>query len=894
VVCSEATARLVSGYVTVDALGSQPLKGLATPLPLYRIVGSSGAQSRLEAMRGWPLTPFVGRDTEITLLRERWGQVQDGQGQVVVLSGEAGIGKSRLVQVVREQVVGPTATQMVWQGVATHQHSPLAPVIMQWHQMLGQDVAPEAQLQHLERLLAPLPMPLVETVPLLAALLALSLPARYPPLTLAPLRQREQTLQALLLWLLHAAEQQPVLLVVEDLHWLDPSTLELLDLLITQVPTARLYVLGTCRPEFTVPWTPRAHLTQVTLGRLPPPQVAQMVTSVAGGKPLPAEVLHQVAHTTDGVPLFVEELTKMVLEADWLQEQGEHYTLTAPLPPLAIPVTIHDSLMARLDRLGAAKAVAQLGATLGRQFSYALLRAVARDEDVALQTAMAQLVNAELLYQRGVPPQATYRFKHALIQETAYQTLLRRTRRQYHQQIAQVLETRLPEAVAEQPELLARHYMKAGLSAQAVNYWQRAGQQAAERSANLEAVQHLTTALSLLATLPETSARTQQELELQVALGPVLSATKSMGSSEVEQTYARARALCQEVGATPQLFPALRGLCRFYVGRGVLTTACELGEELYRLAQRETAPTACLEAHNALGQTLFFLGEYATARRHLEQGIGLIAPEVERTLIPRDGMSPVVHCLAYGSNTLWCLGYPTQAVQWVQEALVLAEGLGHPFSLGLAQLWAICLHHQRREAAGLQAQAEALLTLATAQGFALLGGLGACWRGWSRAMQSEGVADLAQLHQGMATIVALGQEVARPRYLLLLAEATGHTGQIEDGLRLLAEARMVMEANGQGDLLAESYRLHGEFLLRLAVPDVAQAAACFQHALAIARWQQAKSWELRAAMSLARLWQQQGKRVEAQQLLGEVYGWFTEGFDTADLREAQALLAALR
>jgi predicted ATPase len=549
--------------------------------------------------------------------------------------------------------------------------------------------------------------------------------------------------------------------------------------------------------------------------------------------------------------------------------------------------------MARLDRLAPVKAVAQLGATIGRTFPYDLLHAVAPFEEATLQTGLRQLVEAELLYQHGVPPQATYLFKHALIQEAAYQSLLRSTRQQYHQCIAQVPEEQFPESITTQPELLAQHYTEVGLRAQAILYWQRAGQWALQRSANPEAVQHLTTGLALLATLAETPASAQQELDMQMALGPALIATRGPAAPEVEQTYARARALCHQVGETPQLLPTLWGLYRFYRGQGALPTARELGEQLYQLAEREAAPTPRLEAHDALGTTLFMVGEYTAARTHLKQGIALTDPVAQRAMVLRHGEAPGVRCLAYAGLKLWCLGSPTQALRRSQKALALAQELAHPYSLAVAQHFAAYLHHRRREASAVQAQAEAILALATAQRFPLYLGFGACWLGWALALQGQGPAGLAQLRQGMAGVMATGQTLSRPFCLVLLAEAAVCAGQVEEGLHLLTEALTVLEESGRGDLLAEAYRLQGELLLHQAVPEAAQAEACFQQALAIARRQQAKSWELRTATSLSRLWQHQGKRAEARALLAPIYGWFTEGLDTADLQEAKVLLEEL-
>jgi class 3 adenylate cyclase len=502
VVVSDATWRLVQGYFACDDLGQQTLKGVETPVRVYRVLGTSGAQSRLDIVSPRGLTPLVGREAEMAVLRERWAQARDGLGQVVLLSGEAGIGKSRLVQVLQEHIAAEPHTRLEWRCSPYAQQSPLHPVIAHLHRLLcwRPDDTSTEKLHTLEETLAAYGLALSEMVPLFATLLSLPLPERYPPLTLTPQRQRQKTLGALLAWFLAEAARQPVLFVVEDLHWIDPSTLEFLTLLIDQGPTSRLLTLLTCRPEFRSPWGFRAHLTPLTLNRLPRPQIPQMIGRITGGKALPPEVVEQIVAKTDGVPLFVEELTKMVLESGLLREGEDRYDLTGPLPPLAIPATLHDSLMARLDRLAAVKDVAQLGATIGRTCAYELLQAVSPLDGATLQHGLRQLVDAELVYQRGVPPQATYTFKHALIRDAAYQSLLRSTRQQLHQRLAQGLAERFPETAETQPELLAHHYTEAGLSAPAVVYWQQAGQKAVERSANVEAISHLTKGLELLKT----------------------------------------------------------------------------------------------------------------------------------------------------------------------------------------------------------------------------------------------------------------------------------------------------------------------------------------------------------------------------------------------------------
>jgi class 3 adenylate cyclase/predicted ATPase len=895
-VISAATHRLVQGLFTCHDLGLHSLRGLSVPLQVYRVLGESGAQSRFEVTSAQGLTTLVGREKEVGLLLERWMQVKQGVGQVVLLGGEAGLGKSRLVQVVKDRVARESCMRLECRCSPYYQHTALYPVIDLWQRSLEwrREDSPLEKLHKLEAALTPYDVPLPEIVPLLAALLLLPLPAdRYAPLTLTPQRQRVRTLEAVLAVFRCMATRQPLLLILEDLHWADPTTLELLGLLLAQAPSTRLLILLVFRSEFRPPWDIREHHTHMTLTPLAHDHTVAMITQVAEGKRLPVSVLEQLVTNTDGNPLFVEELTKMVLESGLLREAEDHYELVGDLPGLTIPTTLHDSLLARLDRLGSAKAVAQLGATLGRAFPYELLHAVSPVDTVTLKGALTRLVEAGLLYQQDAPPQAIYLFKHALIQEAAHQSLLRSTRQQYHQRIAQVLEAQFPETCEIQPELLAQHYAEAGLREQAIAYRQRAGQQALQRSANPEAVQHLTKSLELLATLPETPARAQQELDLQLALGPALGATKGSAAPEVEQTYIRARALCAQIGETPQLFRTLRGLCRFYTSRGALPMAREPGEQLLRLAQRQDAPTLRLEAHEALGNLLFYLGEYAAARPHLEQGIVLTDPALQRALALRHGIAPGVTCLGIAAHTLWCLGYPVQAVRRSQEALALAQALAHPPSLAIARHWAAWLHQRRRDVPVVREQADALLLLATAQEFPTWVGSGRVWQGWVLAVSGQGGAGLAQMRQGLAAVWATRAALWRPFGLVALAEAAGHVGQVAEGLRLLAEALESLEANAQGDMLAEAHRLQGALLLHQATPDAIQAEVCFQQALAIARRQQAKSWELRAATSLARLWQQQGKRAEARELLAPVYGWFTEGFDTADLQEAQALLEAV-
>jgi TOMM system kinase/cyclase fusion protein len=896
-VISAATFQLLGGFFACQPLGAPPLKGLAQPLAVYRVLYESMARSRLEATGSTGWTPLVGREQEIALLRERWGQVKEGNGQVMLLSGEAGIGKSRLVQMLKEQVASePQAWLTPCQCSPYYQNTALYPMIDLLERValrFEQEESPQHKLRKLEGFLAQYGLPLAETVSLLAPLLSLPLTADYAPLPTSPEQQKQQALHALLTILLRIAAQQPVLFVMEDLHWVDPTTLEFLSLLVDQGPTARVLALFTFRPDFSPPWIGRAHLTQITVTRLPRRQAVEVIRQMAHGKTLPSDVVEQIVAKTDGVPLFVEELTKMVLESGLLQECEEGYELTGPLPPLAIPATLHDSLMARLDRLAMVKALAQLGATLGREFAYALFQAVSAWDEDTVRRGLQQLVEAEFLYQQGLPPQATYVFKHALIQDAAYQSLLRSTRQQYHQRIAQVLEAQFSEIAATQPEVLAHHYTEAGLPAQAVGYWQQAGQRATQRSAYVEALSHLSRGLEVLQSLPDTPERAEQELSLQTTLGSACMAVKGQAAPEVGQAYARARELCRQVGEMPQLFPVLCGLWRFYQVRAEHQTARELAEQCFSLAQRVHDPTLLLEAHFALGVSLLWLGEVVPARTHLEQGIALYDPQEHRALAPRAGIDLAVWCLSHAAQALWALGYPDQALRRNREALILAQGLSHPPSLAAVLFYVAYIHAYRRETQVAQEQAEAAMALASEQGFPQWLTVATMVRGWALAMRGQAEEGAAQIRQALAAWRAMGAGMAVSHWLVLLAEAYGHAGQAGEGLRLLAEAVVHVDSTGEQKYTAEVYWLRGELLLQQTIPDEAQTETCLYQALDIARHQQTRSWELRAAMSLSRLWQRQGKRDEARALLAPIYGWFTEGFDTADLQEAKALLATL-
>jgi class 3 adenylate cyclase len=735
---SEATYRLIQGYFACQDLGAQTLRGVAEPVAVYRVLGESGATSRLDVAQPRGLTPLVGREQEVGLLVERWEQVKAGHGHVVLLTGDAGIGKSRLVQMLKDSVTNEPHIRWECRSLPYYQNTALYPLTdlfqrtLQWQH----DETPDAQLEKLEQVLSQYRLPLEETVPLFASLLSLPLPEdRYAPLALSPQRQRQKTLEAIVAILLELAERHPVLFIVEDLHWTDPTTLELLGLLLDQTPTAALLVLLTCRPHFQPAWHHRSYLSEITVNRLSHTQVEQIVTGVTAGKTLPPEVLQQIIARTDGVPLFVEEVTKAILESGQLKETDGHYELAGSLQAFAIPATLQDSLMARLDRLMTGKVIAQLGATIGRQFSYALLQAVAQLNDRTLHEELHRLVEAEIVYQRGMPPQSTYVFKHALIQDAAYESLLKSTKQHYHQRIAQVLEAQFPETAEAQPERLAHHCTEAGLTEQAVTYWYKAGQRAIERSAHVEAISHLRTGLKLLQTLPETPEHRQRELLVHTALGASLSATKGFAAPEVGQTYTYARQLCHHLEDPNQLFTVLHGLWSYYQVRSELQTAHELGEQLLTLAQQAQDSAMLVVAHRALGTTLLFLGAVAAAHTHYAQGMALYDSQQHRAAAFLYGDDAGVVCFSRGAWALWCLGYPDHGQARNDEAVTLAQQSAHPFSLSFALSFVAMFHQFRREVRATQERAEAAIRLATEQGFPQWKAVGAIMRGCALAQQ---------------------------------------------------------------------------------------------------------------------------------------------------------------
>ena len=893
VVIAESTRRLLGNLFDLEDLGPQDLKGINVRSRVWATLQVSSMESRFEAFHGSGLTELVGRQEELELLLRRWEQAQGGDGCVVLVSGEPGIGKSRIAETILERLSGEPHIRLRLFCSPHHQDSALYPSITQLERAAGfrRDDTDERRLAKLETLLALATNDLGEAVPLLADLLSVPTAGRYPALDLTPQKRKEKTLRALVGQVEGLAVGQPTLLVVEDAHWADPTSRELFDLIVERVPSLPLLLIVTFRPEFAPPWVGRPQVTLISLSRLPRRLRAEMIMHVTGGKALPKEIADQITDRTDGVPLFIEELTKSVIESGLVAASGDHYLASGPVAPLAIPTSLQASLLARLDRLAPTRDVAQIGAALGRQFSHELISAVAEMPPVQLDDALAQLVHAELIFRRGTPPDAEYTFKHALVQDAAYSTLLRGRRQQLHGRIAAILESRFPEAVQTQPNVLAQHYAEAGLIDKAVGYWLVAARQSVARWALAEAVTQLRKGLALLAGMPDSTARQEQELDLQLTLGQVLIASKGYTAPEPAEAYARARALCDQVDRPRQLISVLDGQMSLAAFRGELTSALRIGKEQMRLGETRNdtiwIAMGCIDC----GAPSLWLGDFIAARRHFERGLELYDPAQQSlyaALAPEDPQVIMLLCLA---GALLSLGHVNQARLRYEAALAEAQRLAHPFTLDWAYLGMIGYQIAVGTFEAALKSSEDLLALLEKH---------AIWHFWPNAIMLRGrcLAALGQhqagmelLESGLTAYRASGATIFLPFYLALAAKSCLEARHPEHGLKLIAEAAERIEATGEQLHEAWMLCIRGELLV--AIDDAAAAEESFRKALAVARRQSARLPELGAALDLARLWRDQGKRDEARELLASVYNWFTEGLDTPVLMQAKALLDEL-
>ena len=893
VVIAQDTQRLLGSMFELCDLGAHALKGFDEPVRVHRVLGTGKVEDRFEARHPAGLLPLLGREEELEILLRRWEQARQGNGRVVLLTGEPGIGKSRLTRELRERLLAEPFTPLYCHCSPHHRDSALHPIIGHLVHASGieRDDTADRRLDKLRALLAPSSDNLERDMALFAALLSIPTADRYPAHGLTPQQLKERTLEALLGQVARLSERQPMLMIFEDLHWIDPTSLDLLSRIVEAAPRHRLLVIATARPEFASPWPNHRHVSTLSLSRLDRAQSEALVARTAGG--LPDAVVAQIVARTDGIPLFVEELTKTILESGLLREVTGGYELTGPLPTLAIPSTLHASLLARLDRLAAVKDVAQIGSVIGREFPYSMLAAVAALPEADLRSALERLVTAELLFQRGEPPDASYSFKHALVQDAAYTSLVRSRRQQLHGRIAEAIKTQFPDIAETSPEMLAHHYSEAGFFDDALHWWREAGQRAIQRSANLEAVAHLTKGIALLAAQPDAAALGQQELALQVLLGPALMATKGVAAAETMHAYVRARELCQQRQETPPL-SVLWGLWYFYNGRGEHGPARELADELLAQARVSTDRTFGLVAHRAAGNTAYHIGDLTACQAHLEQGMALYVPELHGPLMFQYGQDIAVTCRAWCSLALWLLGYPDRARECSRQALVIAQTAAHLPSTAYALIWAAMLHRFCRDDEAAQRCAAEGIALCSEHGFSVYLAWATSVSGSVLSHRGEVEEGLSRARKGMALLSATRVGATIPYHMSMLAEACARAGQCEEGLDLLAEALAMAEAKGEHNYRAEIFRLRGEIAMQRN-PDRSQdVEACFEQAIAIARGQQARSLELRATTSLARFWLRKGRAAEAGTLLAPIYGWFTEGFDTADLKEAKALLDHLK
>jgi predicted ATPase len=677
-------------------------------------------------------------------------------------------------------------------------------------------------------------------------------------------------------------------IIFEDAHWIDPTSRELLDLTVERVRNLPALLIVTFRPEFQPLWTSEPHVTTLVLNRLDRRDRTALVTQIAGGKALPDDVVAQIVERTDGVPLFVEELTKSVLESELLREEENHYVLDGPLPPLAIPTSLHASLLARLDRLASARHVAQIGAAFGRWFRYASLRAVSGLPDDELQASLTRLVAAELVFQSGIPPDAVYTFKHALVQEAAYGTLLRNARQQLHGRIAEALESHFPEMMDSQPEFFARHYTEAGLAEKSVSYWGKAARRSAARSAMAEAAAQFQRALDQLALLPDGPERQRQELEFCSSLGTVLQSVKGYAAPETGQTLARARELWERLGSPSEFLQVSYAQSLYHAIRGELNLAHRLDNDLLRLSRQRDDAAGLVLAHQSLGRNLMFVGQFASSRSHLEQTLALCDVGSDASLVRQAGVHPRVASQAFLAISLFCLGHPAQAVARSTAAIVEAQRLAHPPSLAVSLTNGARLGSLVGNDAMLDKWAGQLATVAAEQGFSLWRAMGTIYRGWLKVKNGDVVEGISLIRNGSAAYRATGAEAWVSYQIALLATACEIAGQVEEAVDLLDDAQGIAGRTGERWLAAELYRHKGWLLLRRGQPEAAEDS--YREALSIAAEQEAKLWELRACVSLARLRRDQGRRAEARDLLAPIYGWFTEGFDTPDLKEAKVLL----
>jgi class 3 adenylate cyclase/tetratricopeptide (TPR) repeat protein len=899
IVIAEGTRRLLGSLFELEDLGPKDLKGIAGSARAWAVLRASSVESRFEALHTSGLTALVGREEELELLLRRWARAKTGEGQVVLISGEAGIGKSRLTAALLDRLASEPHTRLRYFCSPQHTDSAFFPIIGQMERAAGlvHDDSPQAKLDKLDAVLAQTSTSIADAA-LFAEMLSLPNDGRYPILDLTPQQRRQRTFEALISQLEALTRQSPVLMIFEDVHWTDPTSLEAFGRLVDRIQTLRALLIVTFRPEFDAPWIGQPHVTSLTINRLTQRNVGAMIDRLVGNKPLGAGLRQDIIERTDGIPLFVEEMTKAVLEAEG-EDEARQTAAAAPSARFTVPATLHASLMARLDRLGPAKEVVQIGAAIGREFSHALLVSVAHKPEGELASALSRVVEAGLLFRQGVPPHASYLFKHALVQDAAYGTLLRESRRALHARIAEAIEREFAEIAESQPELLARHCSEAGQIEKAAALWGKAGQRSLERSALVEATAQLSRALKQIATLSSTPALRREQIKIQVALANSLMHTKGYAAAETKASFDQARLYIDQaeaLGEPPEdpllLFSVLYG---FWVANYVAFNGdivCDLAVQFLALTEKKGTTVPLMIGHRLMGTTQMFIGNIAQGRAHFDQAIALYDPAQHRSLATRFGQDIGVTILSYRSWALWFLGYPDAAMADIDHAVKDARDNGQAVTLMYALGHAMIPNTFCGNYVSAAAQARELIALAEEKNAVVWRLIGTMHQGWLLTLTGKPSNTIQILPSAITEYRSTRSTNWMPLRLSYLAIAYAELRRFEEAWRCILEAMATVETTKERWCEAEVNRTAGEIALR--EPNEAKAEACFERAIAIARQQQAKSWELRASMSMARLWRDQGKRRQAHDLLAPVYGWFTEGFDTLDLKQAKALLEQFR
>jgi class 3 adenylate cyclase/predicted ATPase len=895
VVVPAATRRLIGDLFRLRGLGRHALKGLAEPVEAWVVEGVSASEGRFEAVRGGPLTAFVGRELELGLLLERWKLAQDGEGQVVLLSGEPGIGKSRILRELRERLEADHATRLRFHCSPYYVNSAFYPVIDNYERTLrlAPDETPEQKLDKLEALVVGQYGRPREDVRFIATMLSIPCEERYGAVAMTPQKFKDETLRALVDTTEAIARRQPTVMLFEDIHWADPTTLETMDLLIHRVGNIPLLIVLTHRPEFVSRWPHYGHLTTLTLSKLTRSQSSAMVARLAGGKPLPADLLDQILAKTDGVPLFVEELTKSILESPDMKDAGNRWEYAERAGALAIPLTLRDSLMARLDRFAPVREVAQIGAAIGREFNWELIAAVAPHPRPELDQALAQLTASGLAFQQGTPPDAVYTFKHALVQDAAYDSLLKARRQELHGKIATAIEERSPQIEVTEPELLAHHYTEAKQPEKAIPLWRKAGSLALGRMALTEAIAHLNKGLQLVIALPDSAERDNSELNLRTLLGIAWMALKGWAAQEVWDALHPALALANSLRRNDALLPILWGLFIYVLCRGRVAESLRWVTQAMKAAETFGDPDLLIVAHHNAVAAYFWLGNPIKVREHTDRVLALYSEERQH-LTDVLNNDPETMGLVCSSISTWELGYPEQAVRAIGAAHDHARRRRHPFDLAWAlTVGAMVFDYLREPDEMLKRVAEAdrmgrenSLPFVTECLVPIYSGMALIRRG----QVAEG---MASLERGRALWEQSGGRVSNPYLKSVLAEGMAQVGDLAGALDLIDEVITQIERPGceERHYYAEALRIKG-WLLSLK-GDAAGAERSYLASLDWARQQQAKSWGLRTATSYARLIRDQGRVGEAYDLLAPIYAWFIEGFATKDLKEAKALLDEL-